>query len=178
VLNANYMAKRLEEHYPVVYRGPNGCVAHEFIVDMRHLKESAGIEAVDIAKRLMDYGFHAPTLSWPVLGTMMIEPTESESKAELDRLCDALIAINEEIAAIGRGDLDRENNPVRNAPHTAHEVSANEWNHPYSRELAAFPTAWTRHHKYWPPVSRIDDVWGDRNLVCSCAGMEAYEDEA
>ena len=178
VLNANYMAKRLEEHYPVVYRGPNGCVAHEFIVDMRHLKESAGIEAVDIAKRLMDYGFHAPTLSWPVLGTMMIEPTESESKAELDRLCDALIAINEEIAAIGRGDLDRENNPVRNAPHTAHEVSANEWNHPYARELAAFPTAWTRHHKYWPPVSRIDDVWGDRNLVCSCAGMEAYEDEA
>jgi len=178
VLNANYMAKRLEEHYPVVYRGPNGCVAHEFIADMRQFKDATGIEAADIAKRLMDYGFHAPTLSWPVIGTMMIEPTESESKSELDRLCDALIAIRGEIAAIERGQLDRENNPVKNAPHTAHKVTASEWNHPYSREQAAFPTAWTRHHKYWPPVGRIDDVWGDRNLVCSCAGMEAYEDEA
>lgn len=177
VLNANYMAKRLEKHYPVVYRGPNDCVAHEFIVDMRQLKESAGIEAVDIAKRLMDYGFHAPTLSWPVIGTMMIEPTESESKAELDRLCDALIAIREEVARIERGEMDRENNPVKNAPHTAHEVTASEWNHPYSREVAAFPSAWTRHHKYWPPVGRIDDVYGDRHLVCSCAGMEAHEDE-
>jgi glycine dehydrogenase len=172
------MAKRLEEHYPIVYRGPNDCVAHEFIVDMRHLKESSGIEAVDIAKRLMDYGFHAPTLAWPVLGTMMVEPTESESKAECDRLCDALISIREEIAAIERGEMDRENNPVKNAPHTAQEVTATEWNHPYSREVAAYPAEWTRHHKYWPPVSRIDDVYGDRHLVCSCVGMEAYEDEA
>ncbi|MHC4548240.1 MAG: aminomethyl-transferring glycine dehydrogenase [Planctomycetota bacterium] len=178
VLNANYMARRLEEHYPVLFRGPNGLVAHEFIADMRHFKQSAGVEVGDIAKRLMDFGFHAPTISWPVAGTMMIEPTESESKAELDRLCDGLIAIRKEIAAIENGELDRENNPLRNAPHTAHEVTASEWNHPYTREQAAFPSEWTRHHKYWTPVGRIDDAYGDRHLVCACVGMEAYAEEA
>jgi len=177
ILSANYMAKRLEDHFTVLFRGPHGLVAHEFIIDARNFKKPAGVEVVDIAKRLMDYGFHAPTMSWPVAGTMMIEPTESESKAELDRLCDALIAIREEIAAIEGGEADRENNPLRHAPHTAHAVAATEWNHPYPRETAAFPAEWTRQHKYWPPVGRIDDAYGDRHLVCSCAGMDAYDDE-
>jgi glycine dehydrogenase len=172
------MAKRLEPYYPILYRGKNGLSAHEFIVDMRHFKKTAGVEVIDVAKRLMDYGFHAPTVSFPVAGTMMIEPTESESKAELDRLCDALIAIHGELAAIERGELDPENNPVRNAPHTAHAATSSEWNHPYPREQAVFPAEWTRQHKYWPPVGRIDDVYGDRHLVCSCVGMEAYGDDA
>ncbi|MEE8104612.1 MAG: aminomethyl-transferring glycine dehydrogenase [Planctomycetota bacterium] len=176
ILNANYMAKRLEEHYPVLYRGPNGRVAHEFIIDMRQFKATSGIEVVDIAKRLMDYGFHAPTISFPVAGTLMVEPTESESQAELDRLCDALAQIRGEIRDIEEGRADRENNLLKNAPHTAHAIAASEWNHPYSREEAAFPAEWTRHHKYWTPVGRIDDVYGDRNLICSCDGMDAYDE--
>jgi len=177
ILAANYMAKRLEDHYPILYRDEQGLCAHEFIADFRPFKKSAGVDVIDIAKRLMDYGFHAPTVSWPVAGAMMIEPTESESKEELDRLCDTLIAIHGEIKAIETGEADRDNNPVLNAPHTAHEATANEWNHPYSREEAVFPAEWTRTHKYWPPVGRIDDVYGDRHLVCSCAGMDEYEDQ-
>jgi len=174
ILNANYMAKRLEAHYPILYRGRNGLVAHEFILDCRGIKKTSGVEVVDIAKRLMDYGFHAPTVSFPVADTLMVEPTESESKEELDRLCDALISIRGEIAAIETGGMDRDNNPLKNAPHTAHDLAASEWNHPYTRETACFPAPWTRHHKYWPPVKRIDNVLGDRNLVCSCAGMDEY----
>jgi len=166
ILNANYMAARLEEHYDVLFRGPEGRVAHEFIIDCRRFEGTTGVVVEDIAKRLMDYGFHAPTMSFPVAGTLMIEPTESESREELDRLCDALISIRQEIAAIEAGELEREDNPLKNAPHTAREVSANEWNHSYSRELAAYPAPWAREYKYWPPVGRVDNAWGDRNLVC------------
>jgi len=165
VLNANYMAMRLAPYYPTLYTGPNGLVAHEFIAEMRPLKQRTGIDAEDISKRLMDYGFHAPTLSFPVHDTMMIEPTESESKFELDRLCDALIEIHGEIEAVERGEFDPENNPIKNAPHTAQELASQEWNHPYSRKTACFPGKWTRIHKYWPPVARIDNVWGDRHLI-------------
>jgi glycine dehydrogenase len=175
ILNANYMARRLEDHYPVVYRGKSGRVAHEFIVDLRPFKDSAGVEAEDVAKRLMDYGFHAPTMSFPVPGTLMIEPTESEPKAELDRFCDAMIAIREEIRAIEDGGMDRADNPLKNAPHTMRAVTATEWAHPYPREQAAFPAPWVRAHKFWPAVSRIDNTWGDRNLVCACPPMESYE---
>ena len=174
ILNANYMAKRLAPHYPVLYRGKQGFVAHEFILDLRPLKDASGIEGIDVAKRLMDYGFHAPTVSFPVAGTLMIEPTESESKAELDRFCDALIAIRQEIRLVAEGRLPRDDNPVRNAPHTAAAVTATTWSHPYSRETAAFPAPWTRVHKYWPAVGRIDDVYGDRNLMCMCPPPEAY----
>jgi glycine dehydrogenase len=172
ILNANYMAGRLGPHYDVLYRGARGRVAHEFIIDCRSFEKSAGIRVEDIAKRLMDYGFHAPTMSFPVPGTLMIEPTESEPKAELDRLCDALISIREEIRAIERGELDAEDNPLRNAPHTATAVSADAWNHPYSRQQAAWPAPWLREHKYWPPVARIDNAYGDRNLVCICPPLE------
>jgi glycine dehydrogenase len=168
ILAANYMAARLSEHYEVLYRGARGRVAHEFIIDCRSFERTTGVRVEDIAKRLMDYGFHAPTMSFPVPGTLMIEPTECESKAELDRLCDALIAIRGEIRAIERGELHAEDNPLRNAPHTAQAVCADDWRHPYTRELAAFPAAWLREHKYWPPVGRIDNAYGDRNLVCSC----------
>ncbi|MBN2491910.1 MAG: aminomethyl-transferring glycine dehydrogenase [Planctomycetes bacterium] len=168
ILNANYMARRLEPYYPVLYKGPGGFVAHEFILDTRPLKDRAAVRVDDIAKRLMDYGFHAPTISFPVPGTLMIEPTESEPKAELDRLCDALIAIRGEIAAIERGEADPENNPLRRAPHTAEEIAADAWDRPYSRALAAFPAPWTRVHKYWPPVGRIDNTYGDRNFVGRC----------
>jgi glycine dehydrogenase len=172
ILNANYMATRLAEHYEVLYRGAQGRVAHEFIIDCRGFERSAGIRVEDIAKRLMDYGFHAPTMSFPVAGTLMIEPTESESRAELDRLCDALIAIREEIRAVERGQLDAEDNPLRNAPHTAQQVGADAWRHPYSRQQAAWPAPWLREHKYWPPVGRIDNAYGDRNLVCTCPPLE------
>ncbi|QOJ15902.1 MAG: aminomethyl-transferring glycine dehydrogenase [Planctomycetia bacterium] len=172
ILNANYMARRLEEHYPIVYRGAGGRVAHEFILDVRAFDESAGIRPEDIAKRLMDYGFHAPTMSWPVPGSLMIEPTESESRAELDRLCDALIAIREEIREIESGRADRSDNVLRNAPHTAAHVCADDWRHPYSREKAAYPAPWTREHKFWPAVGRVDNVWGDRNLFCTCESVE------
>ncbi|MBL9086774.1 MAG: aminomethyl-transferring glycine dehydrogenase [Planctomycetia bacterium] len=174
ILNANYMAKRLEPHYPVLYKGANDRVAHEFILDLRPLKDASGVEAIDVAKRLMDYGFHAPTVAFPVAGTLMIEPTESESKEELDRLCDALIAIRKEIQDVIDGKTARDDNPVHNAPHTAAAVTATEWAHPYSREVAAFPAPWTRVHKYWPSVARIDDVYGDRNLMCLCPPPDAY----
>jgi glycine dehydrogenase len=174
ILNANYVAERLHPHFPVLYRGRNGKVAHECIVDPRFAKSSAGIEVEDIAKRLIDYGFHAPTVSFPVPGTLMIEPTESESKAELDRFCDALVAIRGEIRAIEDGRMDREDNPLRNAPHTADQVAADVWQHPYSRELAAFPVPWIRDRKFWPSVARVDNAYGDRNLVCACPPVEAY----
>jgi glycine dehydrogenase len=174
ILGANYIAHRLNPHYPVLYTGQNGRVAHELILDCRGFKKTAGIEAEDIAKRLMDFGFHAPTMSFPVPGTLMVEPTESESKAELDRFCDAMIAIRQEIAAIEAGQMDRANNPLKNAPHTAAAVCGTEWNHPYSREQAAFPAPWLRVHKYWPPVARVDNAYGDRNLVCTCPPIEAY----
>ncbi len=174
ILGANYIAHRLGSHYPVLYAGRNGRVAHELILDCRGFKKSAAIEAEDIAKRLMDYGFHAPTMSFPVPGTLMVEPTESESKAELDRFCEAMIAIRAEIADIEAGKLDRANNPLKNAPHTASAVAGTEWDRPYSREQAAFPAPWLRSHKYWPPVARVDNAYGDRNLVCSCPPIESY----
>jgi glycine dehydrogenase len=174
ILNANYVAERLGEHYPVLYRGTGGRVAHECIIDPRQLKAATGIDATDIAKRLMDYGFHAPTVSFPVAGTLMIEPTESESKAELDRFCDALISIREEIARVESGDLDAGNNPLTRAPHTAAAVTADDWDRPYSRELAAYPSAATRAHKFWPAVARVDSAYGDRNLVCACPPVEDY----
>ena len=166
ILNANYMAGRLANDYEVLFRGPEGLVAHEFIIDCRMFEASSGVVVEDIAKRLMDYGFHAPTMSFPVAGTLMIEPTESEARGELDRLCDALISIRGEIRAIESGELDAEDNPLKNAPHTAQEVSSDSWSHGYSREMAAYPAAWTVEFKYWPPVGRVDNAWGDRNLVC------------
>jgi glycine dehydrogenase len=173
ILNANYVAKRLEAHYPVLYRGQNGLVAHECILDSRGVK-SAGIEAEDIAKRLMDYGFHAPTLSFPVAGTLMVEPTESESKAELDRFIEAMIGIREEIAAVERGEADREDNVLKNAPHTAAHCTADAWTHKYSRQQAAYPTTWTRNQKFWPAVRRVESAYGDRNLVCACPPVDSY----
>jgi glycine dehydrogenase len=174
ILNANYIAYRLEEHFPVLYRGRHGRVAHECIVDPRAVKGTSGVEVEDIAKRLIDFGFHAPTVSFPVAGTLMIEPTESESKAELDRFCDALIAIRDEIREIEAGVLDRTDNPLKNAPHTVDVVVSDSWNHAYSREKAAFPAPWTRERKFWPAVSRIDNAFGDRNLVCACPPIEEY----
>jgi glycine dehydrogenase len=174
ILNANYVSHRLARAVPTLYRGHGKLVAHECILDFRQFKASAGIEVEDVAKRLMDYGYHAPTMSWPVAGTLMVEPTESESKAELDRFCDALLAIHEEIQAIAAGQLDRANNPLKNAPHTARVVAGNDWSRPYSREQAAFPMAWQREHKFWPAVGRVDNVYGDRNLICSCAPLEAH----
>jgi glycine dehydrogenase len=174
ILNANYVARRLAGHFPTLYTGKNGRVAHECVLDARPFKKSAGIEVEDIAKRLMDYGFHAPTVSWPVPGTLMVEPTESESKAELDRFCEAMIAIREEIRAIEEGRADRENNPLKYAPHTALEVTASEWSHPYPREQAAFPAPWLKEHKFWPAVARIDSAYGDRHLVCVCPPVESY----
>ncbi|MBD2338366.1 aminomethyl-transferring glycine dehydrogenase [Calothrix sp. FACHB-156] len=174
ILNANYIAKRLEEYYPVLYKGKNGLVAHECILDLRSLKKSAGIEIDDVAKRLMDYGFHAPTVSWPVAGTIMVEPTESESKAELDRFCEALISIRQEIAEIESGKVDAQDNLLKNAPHTIESLITGEWHHPYSREQAAYPAPWTKEHKFWPAVGRIDAAFGDRNFVCSCLPMDAY----
>ena len=172
ILNANYLAKRLSDHYPILYRGAGGWVAHEFILDLRPFKATAGIEVDDIAKRLMDYGFHAPTMSWPVGGTLMIEPTESESREELDRFADALISIRKEIAEIESGKMDRARNPLKLAPHPAADVTSDSWDRPYSREKAAYPAPWTRTWKYWPTVSRIDAVHGDRNLICSCPTVE------
>ena len=174
LLNANYMAKRLESHYDVLFRGKNGRVAHEFILDMRPLRKASGIDEGDVAKRLMDYGFHAPTVAWPVPGTIMIEPTESESKSELDRFCDAMISIRAEIKQVEMGLLDREDNPLKNAPHTAAVVTSDTWNRKYGREQAAFPAPWSRDNKFWPTVGRVDNAYGDRNLVCSCPPIEEY----
>jgi glycine dehydrogenase len=171
ILNANYIAKRLADYFPVLYRGAHGLVAHECILDLRQFKS---VTVEDVAKRLMDFGFHAPTVSWPVPGTIMVEPTESESKAELDRFCEALIAIHGEIIAVESGKMDRQNNPLKNAPHTADMLVADDWARPYSRHQAAFPAEWLHEHKFWPYVGRIDNVFGDRNLVCSCAGMDNY----
>jgi glycine dehydrogenase len=168
ILNANYVARRLAPHYPVLYSGPRGLIAHECILDLRPLKEASGIGVEDVAKRLIDFGFHAPTTSFPVAGTLMVEPTECESKTELDRFIDAMIAIREEIRAVEEGRLDRDDNPLKHAPHTAAMVSADEWRHAYSRELAAYPVPGLRAHKYWPPVGRADNAYGDRNLFCTC----------
>ncbi|WP_373753224.1 aminomethyl-transferring glycine dehydrogenase [Neisseria weixii] len=175
LLNANYVAQALSEDYPILYTGKNGRVAHECIVDLRLLKAESGITETDIAKRLMDYGFHAPTVSFPVAGTLMIEPTESESKAELDRFIAALKAIKQEVLKVQNGDWPKDDNPLVNAPHTSFNVAAEEWTHPYSREEAVFPLAYVRENKFWPSVNRVDDVYGDRHLVCSCPPMEAYE---
>lgn len=175
VLNANYIAKKLEGHYPLLFTNKKGFVAHECIIDVRPFKESAGITVDDIAKRLMDYGFHAPTMSWPVAGTLMIEPTESESKAELDRFCDAMISVRKEIAEIEAGTSDLDDNVLKNAPHTVYDTTADTWEHKYSREKAAFPLAWVRDRKFWPSVSRVDNAYGDRNLVCTCPAIEDYE---
>ncbi len=177
ILNANYIARRLDPFYPVLYRGRNGQVAHECIVDLRPVKKSAGIEVDDVAKRLMDYGFHAPTVSFPVPGTMMVEPTESESKEELDRFCDAMISIRREIEEIEAGRMDPRDNPLKNAPHTAEMLLAPDWKHPYSRTRAAYPSQATREHKFWPPVARVDNVYGDRHLICTCLPLEAYREE-
>ncbi|HEY2133871.1 MAG TPA: aminomethyl-transferring glycine dehydrogenase [Acetobacteraceae bacterium] len=178
ILNANYIARRLKPHYPILYAAPSGMVAHECIIDCRGFQAEANVMVEDVAKRLQDYGYHAPTMSWPVAGTLMIEPTESESKAELDRFCDAMIAIRQEIADIATGALDALDNPLKNAPHTAREVTAQDWTHGYSRERAAYPLPWVATSKYWPPVKRVDNVYGDRNLICTCAPLEAYALEA
>jgi glycine dehydrogenase len=172
ILNANYIAKRLDDYFPVLYKDSKGFVAHECILDLRWCK-AIGIEVEDVAKRLMDYGFHAPTVSWPVPSTVMVEPTESESKEELDRFCEAMIGIYNEIKAVENGKLDAKNNPLKNAPHTAEVIASDAWDRPYSREQAAFPTNATRQRKFWPFVGRIDSVYGDRNLFCSCIPVEA-----
>ena len=178
ILNANYVAARLEPHFPVLYRGPGGLVAHECIIDLRDIKKGCGITVDDVAKRLVDYGYHAPTMSFPVADTLMIEPTESESKRELDRFCDAMIAIRDEIRAVETGAADPQDNPLRNAPHAMRLAGEDDWPHPYSRREAFYPAPWCREDKYWPPVGRVDNVYGDRNLVCTCPPMEAYLDEA
>src|SRR5690606_13988477 len=177
LLNANYVARRLAPHYETLYTGRNGLVAHECILDLRPLKDATGISAEDVAKRLIDFGFHAPTLSFPVAGTLMVEPTESESLHELDRFCDAMIQIREEIRAIEEGRMDREDNPLKHAPHTAVQVSASQWTHGYPRELAAFPLPSLKQQKYWPPVARVDNVYGDKNVFCSCVPVEAFAGE-
>ena len=174
ILNANYMAKRLENDYKVLFRGVNGTSAHEFIIDLRGLKNDTGISDEDIAKRLIDYGFHAPTMSWPVPGTLMIEPTESESKKELDRFCDAMVSIKKEIDGVVNGKFDPEDNPLKNAPHTALSIMNDNWNHKYSREIAAYPAAWLKDYKYWPSVGRVDNAFGDRNLICTCPPIDDY----
>jgi glycine dehydrogenase len=173
ILNANYMAKKLSAHYSILYTGAHGRCAHEFILDLREFK-AHGVEAEDVAKRLMDYGFHAPTMSFPVPGTLMIEPTESESLSELDRFCEAMARIRAEIGRVVEGTIDAKDNPLKNAPHTAGMVTALAWSHPYSREEAAFPAPWTTEKKFWPYVARIDNAYGDRNLICVCPPIESY----
>jgi glycine dehydrogenase len=175
ILNANYIAKRLEKAYPILYKGREGMVAHECILDLRPMKKTSGVDVNDVAKRLMDFGFHAPTMSWPVAGTLMVEPTESESKPELDRFIEAMIQIHAESMMIENKQIDPENNPLKNAPHTAQTLMKTEWTAPYSREVAAYPLPWVRRSKYWPPVGRVDNVYGDRNVVCSCPPMEDYK---
>jgi glycine dehydrogenase len=178
ILSANYMATRLSGHYDVLFRGARGRVAHEFIIDLRPFEKSAGIVVEDVAKRLMDYGFHAPTMSFPVAGTLMIEPTESEPRHELDRLCDALIAIRGEMREIEEGRMDRADNPLKNAPHTAGAVTTDGWDHPYTREQAVWPAPWLRQHKFWPHVGRVDNGYGDKNLICTCSSVEELAAES
>jgi glycine dehydrogenase len=178
ILAANYVAKRLDAHYPVLYSGPGGHVAHECILDLRPLKDATDVSVDDVAKRLMDYGFHAPTMSFPVPGTLMVEPTESESKAELDRFVEAMIAIRDEIRAIEQGRAERADNPLKHAPHTAEAIASDDWPHAYGREQAAFPLHSLRGAKYWPAVARVDNVYGDRNLFCTCIPIEAIADDA
>ena len=175
ILNANYIAKKLSQKYKILYTGKNNNVAHECIIDIRPIKEKTGISEEDIAKRLMDYGFHAPTMSWPVPGTMMIEPTESESKLELDKFCDAMILIKGEIDEVVSGELDQNDNPLKNAPHTAEYTLSDAWNHPYSRSRACFPMESQKDHKYWPTVGRVDNAHGDRNLICTCPDIDEYK---
>jgi glycine dehydrogenase len=174
ILSANYIAHRLKDHYPILYTGTSGNVAHECILDIRPIKDASGVTEEDVAKRLIDYGFHAPTMSFPVAGTLMVEPTESESLEELDRFCDAMIAIREEIAQVEAGRLDAKDNPLANAPHTLADVAATTWDHPYSRELAAYPVDSLRRYKYWAPVNRVDNVYGDRHLFCACPAIDSY----
>jgi glycine dehydrogenase len=174
ILNANYMRARLQGQFEILYTNHNGQCAHEFIVDLRPFKKSAEIEAEDVAKRLMDYGFHAPTMSFPVPGTIMIEPTESEDKGELDRFCDALLSIRQEIRDIEEGKMDKKNNALKNAPHTQAMVVTSEWNKPYSREQAAFPMYYVTQNKFWPSVGRVNNTYGDRNLICTCEPIESY----
>jgi glycine dehydrogenase len=178
ILTANYVAARLRDHFPVLYSGPGGLVAHECILDLRPITAATGVTVDDVAKRLIDYGFHAPTMSFPVPGTLMIEPTESESLAELDRFCDAMIAIRGEISRVEAGEWTAESSPLRGAPHPAEDVIADDWSRAYPREVAAYPVAELRGSKYWPPVSRIDGAYGDRNVMCSCPPIEAYQDDA
>ena len=177
LLNANYIARKLAPHYKTLYTGRNDMVAHECILDLRPIKDATGISAEDVAKRLIDFGFHAPTLSFPVAGTLMVEPTESESQHELDRFCDAMIQIREEIRMVEDGKLDREDNPLKHAPHTAMQAAAGEWTHGYSRELAVFPLATLKTQKYWPPVARVDNVYGDKNVFCSCIPLSEIAEE-
>jgi glycine dehydrogenase len=174
ILNANYIKSRLEGHYSVLYSGTNGRCAHEMIVDLREFKQRGGIEAEDVAKRMMDFGFHAPTLSFPVAGTIMIEPTESESKAELDRFVDTLLEIRKEIETVCTGAIDAKDNPLKNAPHTMFVATADTWEHPYSRQQAAFPLPWVRDRKFWPSIGRVDNAHGDRVLICTCPSIEEY----
>ena len=176
ILNANYMRARLQNQFEILYTNHHGACAHEFIVDLRPFKKSAEIEAEDIAKRLIDYGFHAPTMSFPVPGTIMIEPTESEDKGELDRFCDALLGIRREILMIEEGNMDRKDNPLKHAPHTQFQVCSDEWKKPYSRETAAFPLEYVKGNKFWPSVARVNNTHGDRNLICTCEPVSAYEE--
>ena len=178
ILNANYISKKLSKDYEVLYTGKNGNVAHECIIDIRPIKASSGISEEDLAKRLIDFGYHAPTMSWPVAGTIMIEPTESENLEEIDKFCNALIKIKKEINLVESSKFDKIDNPLKNAPHTYVELASSEWKHSYSREEAAFPTEYVKNNKYWAPVARVDNVFGDRNLVCSCPSMDEYKDEA
>jgi glycine dehydrogenase len=175
LLNANYMMERLKDHYPILFTNQNGKCAHEFIIDMRPLSETSSIEGIDVAKRLQDYGFHSPTMSFPVPNTLMVEPTESEPLVELDRFCDAMIQIRKEIQQVEDGVYPKDNNPLVNAPHTQQVVSADKWDRPYSRSIGAYPVPNLRRDKFWPTVSRIDDAYGDRNLVCTCPPIESYE---
>ena len=178
ILNANYVAYKLKDFFPILYKGKNGNVAHECIIDIRPIKNDTGITEEDIAKRLIDFGFHAPTMSWPVAGTMMIEPTESESLRELDRFCNALITIKNEIDKVKSGEYDKTDNPIKNAPHTDVELVSNEWKHKYSREDAAYPAVYLKENKFWPPVARVDNVYGDKNLFCSCPSMDEFKEDA
>ena len=177
ILNANYMSKKLESSYQTLYKGKNNLVAHECILDFRPIKAESGISEEDIAKRLIDYGYHAPTMSWPVAGTLMIEPTESESLLEMDKFCDAMINIRKEIKMVQNEVFDKQDNPLKNAPHTNLELSSDSWTHKYTREQAAFPLSYLKANKFWPPVARVDNVHGDRNLICSCPSIDSYRDE-